>query len=63
MKYFVTGGSGFLGASLVRRLVEEGNKVKIFDNLIRGNLKKLIGIESKIEICQGDVREKKKTFK
>ncbi len=63
IKYFITGGSGFLGASLVRRLVEEGNKVKIFDNLIRGNLKKLTGIENKIEICQGDVREKKKLLK
>lgn len=62
-KFFVTGGSGFLGASLVKKLVREGNQVKIFDNLIRGNLRKLGEVRNMIEICEGDIRDEKKLLK
>ena len=37
----VTGGAGFIGSSLVKRLVTEGNKVKVIDNLWRGHLDNL----------------------
>lgn len=37
MKILVTGGAGFLGSNLCKRLLEEGNEVTAVDNLITGN--------------------------
>lgn len=36
MKYLVSGGAGFIGANLVRRLLENGHSVMVMDNLITG---------------------------
>ena len=41
MKYLITGGSGFLGSQFVRRLLEEGNEVAVYDNLSTGYSKNL----------------------
>ena len=30
--YFITGGAGFIGSSLSKRVLEEGNKVVTIDN-------------------------------
>ena len=35
MKYFVTGGAGFIGSHLVDRLIESGS-VTVYDNLSSG---------------------------
>ena len=37
-KILVTGGAGMIGSNLVKRLVNEGNQVKVVDNLWRGKL-------------------------
>jgi UDP-glucose 4-epimerase len=42
MKYLVTGGCGFIGSNLVRRLLRDGHEVIVADNLSTGN-KKSIG--------------------
>jgi len=42
MRVLVTGGAGFIGSSLVKRLVLEGFHVKVIDNLWRGKLDNLI---------------------
>ena len=55
-KYLVTGGSGFIGSSLVKSLIAEGNHVRVFDNNSRGNLRRLQNVEDEIEFIQGDVR-------
>lgn len=36
-KAFVVGGAGFIGLHVVTRLLEEGWKVRIFDNMVRGD--------------------------
>ncbi len=36
MKYFITGGAGFIGSHLVDRLMSEGNAVTVYDNLVSG---------------------------
>ena len=40
-KVLVTGGAGFVGSSLVKRLVLEGASVQVIDSLWRGNLDNL----------------------
>lgn len=54
-KILVTGGAGFIGSHLVKRLVEEGNKVTVLDNLLRGN-KLDHEIMQKANLVVGDVR-------
>lgn len=39
MKIFVSGGAGFIGSHLVDRLMVEGNRVTVFDNLSSGRVK------------------------
>lgn len=42
IRVIVTGGAGFIGSNLVKRLVREGARVKVIDNLWRGNLSNLL---------------------
>jgi UDP-glucose 4-epimerase len=51
----VTGGCGFIGANLVPRLVEQGYQVRVLDNLSRGYLSFLKGVD--IEFQKGDIRD------
>ena len=37
----ITGGTGFVGSALVKRLVDKGLNVRVLDNNSRGNLKRL----------------------
>jgi UDP-glucose 4-epimerase len=62
MKILVTGGAGFIGSNLVKRLVQEGHEVTVLDNLLRGNK---IDKEtfSKIEFVKGDVCDEELVFK
>ncbi|MEW6106155.1 MAG: SDR family oxidoreductase [Bacillota bacterium] len=53
----VTGGAGFIGSNLVRRLVGCAQEVAVLDNLSTGRIENLAGLESRIEFVQGDVRD------
>ncbi len=55
--YLVTGGTGFLGAALVRRLVKEGHRVRVLDDNSRGSATRLTDIAANIEMIDGDVRD------
>ena len=55
MKILVTGGAGYIGAVLVKDLLDRGYSVRVFDKLYFGK-KCLNGVEKKIECVQGDLR-------
>jgi len=57
----ITGGLGFIGSNLARRLVELGAEVLIVDSLIPdygGNLFNVAGIEDQVRINIADVRDR-----
>jgi UDP-glucose 4-epimerase len=53
----VTGGSGFIGAHLVKHLVHKGWDVKVIDNLSRGDPSRLKNIINDIEVFNVDIRD------
>lgn len=56
-KILVTGGSGFIGAALVRRLMACGHSVRVLDDNSRGAPRRLAGLLNNIELRIGDVRD------
>jgi len=52
--YFVTGGNGFIGNSIVQMLLKEGHKVTVFDNIFRHNTKKIINVKN-FNFIKGDI--------
>lgn len=54
MRYLVTGGAGFVGSALVKRLVAEGHEVRVLDDMSRGRMPRLQGVNC--DIRRGDVR-------
>jgi nucleoside-diphosphate-sugar epimerase len=56
-KYLVTGGTGFIGSSLVVSLIKQGHSVRVFDNNTRGDMRRLEGFVDDIEFFEGDIRD------
>ncbi|MCX6625238.1 MAG: SDR family oxidoreductase [Acidobacteria bacterium] len=57
-RYIVTGGAGFIGSSLVRRLLgEPDSTVEVIDNLNTGSLQNLEEVSSRIQFHQKDIRD------
>jgi UDP-glucose 4-epimerase len=56
MKYFVTGGAGFLGSALTWLLSGLGHEVVVFDNLERGQAKYL-PLDRQVSLLRGDIRD------
>jgi UDP-glucose 4-epimerase len=52
----VTGGAGFIGANLVRALLERGDAVRVLDNFSTGNRGNLSAVAPDVEIVEGDLR-------
>jgi|TARA_B100001146_G_scaffold192007_1_gene177739 nucleoside-diphosphate-sugar epimerase len=48
LKYIVTGGAGFIGSNIVKKLVARGDNVTVIDNLNTGKEENLISVKDKI---------------
>ena len=58
-RYLVTGGAGFIGSRIAEILIEEGNYVRVLDNLSSGDIKNLDSIinHPNFSFVKGDVRD------
>jgi UDP-glucose 4-epimerase len=61
MKALITGGAGFIGSYLAERLVKDGNKVVVVDNLSTGSLKNIESLKGEpgFDFVRGDIRDAK----
>tara|TARA_B110000014_G_scaffold222749_1_gene180078 strand:- start:252 stop:1172 length:921 start_codon:yes stop_codon:yes gene_type:complete len=48
MKYVVTGGAGFIGSNIVKKLVSKGHEITVIDNLNTGKEENLRSVRDKI---------------
>jgi len=54
-KFLVTGGAGFIGSNICKRLVSQDCFVRVVDNLITGKKSNLADVIDKIEFIQADM--------
>jgi len=48
VRYVVTGGAGFIGSHLVRRLIAEGHEARVVDDLSTGRRANLEGVDAEV---------------
>lgn len=61
MRVLVTGGAGYIGSVLVRRLLDRGHQVRILDRLYWG-LGPISEVLDQVEIIHADIREAKEEW-
>lgn len=57
MNYLVTGGAGFIGTNICKRLLADGHQVRVLDNYSAG--KKEERLFDDVEYIEGDIRDEK----
>ena len=65
MKIGVTGGAGYIGSFLIKKLIEDGHEVVSIDDESIGDYRHLreLGLGDKAEFLIGDIRDKKELVK
>ena len=58
MKYFVTGGAGFIGSFLAESLIDRGDQLIVLDDFSTGRLSNLKNVMSDIEVINGSILDK-----
>jgi UDP-glucose 4-epimerase len=56
-RYLVTGGAGFIGSHLVRRLLNQGVEVRVLDDFSTGRHANLEEVASRIELVEGSLSD------
>lgn len=56
--FLVTGGAGFIGSHIVRRLAGSGGRVRVLDALTTGDRANLAGIDGDVTLIEGDIRDR-----
>jgi UDP-glucose 4-epimerase len=58
-RYLITGGAGFIGSHIVRRLVSQGDLVRVVDNLSTGRSARLDDVRDSIEFFDKDLADER----
>ena len=54
-KFLVTGGAGFIGSNICKKLVSQGCFVRVVDNLLTGKRSNLAAVSDRIEFIEADM--------
>ncbi|MBI5144525.1 MAG: SDR family oxidoreductase [Candidatus Omnitrophica bacterium] len=57
--FLVTGGAGFIGSNIVEALVRRGERVRVLDSFLTGRRENIEPFLEKIELIEGDIRDRK----
>ncbi|MBI3584080.1 MAG: SDR family oxidoreductase [Nitrospinae bacterium] len=63
MNYLITGGAGFIGSNIAKRLVRDGESVRVIDNFSTGKRNNIDEIKDKIDLIEGDIRDTETVLK
>ena len=58
-RFLVTGGAGFIGSNICRKLISQGCFVRVVDNLLTGKKSNLADIIDRIEFIEADMGNEK----
>jgi len=56
-RFLITGGAGFIGSNICRKLISEGCFVRVIDNLLTGKKSNLADVIDKIDFVEADMGE------
>jgi len=56
-RYLVTGGAGFIGSHIAQALLDQGESVRVFDNLATGRETNLTALRNNAQFIRGDLRD------
>jgi nucleoside-diphosphate-sugar epimerase len=62
VKALVTGGAGFIGSHVLRRLLADGLDVRVLDNFATGRRENLDGLDRDVELIEGDIQSYERVY-